>query len=77
MAEQEQNKKDIGTVDLKMDDIRKELKSEIRDVRGEHRQLDAKVDEIAKTSAANHTLLGAINNTLNRLLDTHMGESLK
>ena len=69
MAEQEQNSKDIDGVSQKTVHIRTELKEEIGDIRNEHRQLDTKVDEIAKTTVANNTLLGVMNVTLNRLLD--------
>ena len=74
MAEQDQNKKDIGSVSRKVEHVRRELREEIGDVRSEHRQLDTKVDELVKTTAANNTLLSVINGTLNRLLDTHIGE---
>ena len=74
MANQDQNQKDIDGVGRKVDHIRKELKEEINDIRSEHKELDSKVDEIAKTTVANNTLLSVINNTLNRFLDSHAGD---
>ncbi len=74
MAEEKQQTKNIDGIGRKIEHVRKELKVEIAEVRGEHNELREKVNEIATTTAANHALLGAMNDTLNMLVKTHHSE---
>jgi len=73
-AEHNQSKKDTDGLGRKIEHVRKELKEDIKEVKNEHNQLESKVDEIAKTTVANNTLLSMMNVTLNRFLDAHAGD---
>ncbi len=74
MAKDDQQIKDIEGIGRKIEHVRKELKVEIAEVHGEHNDLREKVNMIATTTAANHALLGAMNDTLNMLVKTHHSE---
>ena len=74
MAKDDQQTKDITGIDQKVEHVRKELRVEIAGVRSEHNDLREKVNEIATTTAANHALLGAMNDTLNILVKSHHSE---
>jgi septal ring factor EnvC (AmiA/AmiB activator) len=71
MAQNEQTKKDVDGIGRKVEAIRRELKEDVHAIKMEQKELDNKVDEIAKMTVENNVLLSKMNESLNRLLDAH------